>query len=298
MSIKKIIYAGLAFIAIGFAACTQNEDMAPSLSGQAINATFSVGGVQTRVNTLGDGNCWEVGDSIYVCNYDKGQTGIYTYAIEDDVAHWNSDNFLRWNNTSACTLIAVCNPSLKNNLNRFELNLVRDQSTESKLKMADYMSGCWYGKPELLVEIPMKHRMSRITISYEIGTYDFPSMDINSMQICSPCSGASFSLSNNDWEMNTSAYKESMWVDACKIQNGEDKSFSAIIVPGSFDTSVDFLKFTLDGKNYTVKLKQRTEFLEGHRYIYSLRKIGRDEIELDVYNQGVLPGWENEDELK
>ena len=39
---------------MGFTACTQNEDMAPTLNGQEINATFSVGGMQTRVNTLGN----------------------------------------------------------------------------------------------------------------------------------------------------------------------------------------------------------------------------------------------------
>lgn len=33
-------------------ACSQNEDITPTLKGQEINATFTVGGVQTRVNTL------------------------------------------------------------------------------------------------------------------------------------------------------------------------------------------------------------------------------------------------------
>lgn len=53
-------------MAMGFTACTQNEDMAPTLKGQEINATFSVGGMQTRVNTLGDGNSWENEDRISV----------------------------------------------------------------------------------------------------------------------------------------------------------------------------------------------------------------------------------------
>ena len=44
-------------------------------------------------------------------------------------------------------------------------------------------------------------------------------------------------------------------------------------------------------------IEQKTDFLEGHRYTYSLKKIGRDKVELAVRNQGVLPGWENEEEL-
>ena len=51
---------------MGFTACTQNEDMAPTLKGQEINATFSVGGMQTRVNTLGDGENWEDKDKLKV----------------------------------------------------------------------------------------------------------------------------------------------------------------------------------------------------------------------------------------
>ena len=51
MSIRKFIYAVMGLMAMGFTACTQNEDMAPTLKGQEINATFSVGGMQTRVNT-------------------------------------------------------------------------------------------------------------------------------------------------------------------------------------------------------------------------------------------------------
>ncbi len=53
-------------MAMGFTACTQNEDMAPTLKGQEINATFSVGGMQTRVNTLGDGKNWEDKDKLKV----------------------------------------------------------------------------------------------------------------------------------------------------------------------------------------------------------------------------------------
>ena len=63
---QRISYAVMGLMAMGFTACTQNEDMAPTLNGQEINATFSVGGMQTRVNTLGAGNIWENKDRIRV----------------------------------------------------------------------------------------------------------------------------------------------------------------------------------------------------------------------------------------
>lgn len=63
---QRISYAVMGLMAMGFTACTQNEDMAPTLKGQEINATFSVGGMQTRVNTLGHGDNWENEDRISV----------------------------------------------------------------------------------------------------------------------------------------------------------------------------------------------------------------------------------------
>ena len=48
IAVRNFIYAGIAFIAMGLAACTQDDDTATSLKGQEINATFSVGGVQTH----------------------------------------------------------------------------------------------------------------------------------------------------------------------------------------------------------------------------------------------------------
>ena len=298
MSIRKIIYTAMALITMGFTACTQNEDMAPTLKGQEINATFSVGGMQTRVNTLGYGNNWEDKDKLKVSiftDYDHGSTTVLSFNGET----WSRAGSFRWlNGYEQHTILAVYPSDTDFGKENLQYDLQTDQSSEGNLKNADLITGYWHDVPRYDLRIPMQHRMSLVTIFYEIGAYDHPNKDINNLQICSPCNGASFSRrSNTDWIMDTSNYKEPTLVYACQTGDDGEKSFSAIIVPGSLDTSADFLKFTLDGQDYTVKLKQKTDFLEGHRYIYSLRKIGRDKVELTVRNQGVLPGWENEEEL-
>ena len=298
MSIRKIIYTAMALITMGFTACTQNEDMAPTLKGQEINATFSVGGMQTRVNTLGDGKNWEDKDKLKVSIFtdsDPGSTTVLSFNGET----WSRSGSFRWlNGYEQHTILAVYPSDTDFGKNNLQYDLQTDQSSEDKLKNADLITGYWYDVPRYDLRIPMQHRMSLVTIFYEIGAYDHPNKDINNLQICSPCNGASFSRrSNTDWIMDTSNYKEPTLVYACQTGDDGEKSFSAIIVPGSLDTSADFLKFTLDGQDYTVKLKQKTDFLEGHRYTYSLKKIGRDKVELAVRNQGVLPGWENEEEL-
>ena len=298
MSIRKIIYTAMGLITMGFTACTQNEDMAPTLKGQEINATFSVGGMQTRVNTLGNGKNWEDKDKLKVSiftDYEYGSTTVLSFNGET----WSRAGSFRWlNGYEQHTILAVYPSDTDFGKENLQYDLQTDQSSEGNLKNADLITGYWYDRPRFDLNIPMKHRMSLVTIFYEIGAYDHPNKDISNLRICSPCNGASFSRrSNTDWIMDTSNYKEPTLVYACQTGDDGEKSFSAIIVPGSLDTSADFLKFTLDGQDYTVKLKQKTDFLEGHRYIYSLRKIGRDKVELAVRNQGVLPGWENEEEL-
>ena len=295
---QRISYAVMALVTMGFTACTQNEDMAPTLKGQEINATFSVGGMQTRVNTLGDGKNWEDKDKLKVSiftDYDPGSTTVLSFNGET----WSRSGSFRWlNGYEQHTILAVYPSDTDFGKENLQYDLQTDQSSEGNLKNADLITGYWHDVPRYDLRIPMQHRMSLVTIFYEIGAYDHPNKDINNLQICSPCNGASFSRrSNTDWIMDTSNYKEPTLVYACQTGDDGEKSFSAIIVPGSLDTSADFLKFTLDGQDYTVKLKQKTDFLEGHCYTYSLKKIGRDKVELAVRNQGVLPGWENEEEL-
>ena len=295
---QRISYAVMGLMAMGFTACTQNEDMAPTLKGQEINATFSVGGMQTRVNTLGHGDSWEDKDKLKVSIftvYEYGRTTVLSFNGET----WSRSGSFRWlNGYEQHTILAVYPSDTDFGKNNLQYDLQTDQSSEGNLKNADLITGYWHAVPRYDLRIPMQHRMSLVTIFYEIGAYDYPNKDISNLRICSPCNGASFSRrSNTDWIMDTSNYKEPTLVYACQTGDDGEKSFSAIIVPGSLDTSADFLKFTLDGQDYTVKLKQKTDFLEGHRYIYSLRKIGRDKVELAVRNQGVLPGWENEEEL-
>ena len=297
---QRISYAVMGLMAMGFTACTQNEDMAPTLKGQEINATFSVGGMQTRVNTLGDGNHWE--------NKDKLKVGIFTDFVAGSRAvlsfnsatnEWSRSGSFRWlDKIDEHTILAV----YPYDYDPFNLvyKLPTNQSSPNDLKFADLIIGHWYGSPYGYVTIPMKHRMSLVTIMYHVGTADYPNLDISSLKICSPCSGASFMNlpdGKNGWKMDTSNYQEAKLVDACKTEDGEVKTFSAIIVPGTVGTDKEFLKFSIGEKNFVSKLKSQTDFEEGKRYTYQL-DIGKDKVELTRISVDDMTGWTNEEELK
>ena len=293
----------MGLITMGFTACTQNEDMAPTLKGQEINATFSVGGMQTRVNTLGHGDNWEDKDKLKVgifTDYVAGSTAVLSFNSATN--EWSRSGSFRWLDEVDKHFILAVYPS-SDDYDPFYLvyELPTNQSSPNDLKFADLIIGHWYGSPYGYVTIPMKHRMSLVTIMYHVGTADYPNLDISSLKICSPCSGASFKLPDdkNGWKMDTSNYQEAKLVDACKTEDGEVKTFSAIIVPGTVGTDKEFLKFSIGEKNFVSKLKSQTDFEEGKRYTYKL-DVGKDKVKLTRISVDDLKGWDsnNEEELK
>ena len=292
---QRISYAVMGLMAMGFTACTQNEDMTPTLKGQEINATFSVGGMQTRVNTLGDGDNWDNNDRISVQQTygDKTtKTGEYKYVEVNGLYRWEPTVRLRWEREERCELIAWYPSDITN---PYIYNLHTDQSDVTKLKAADLINGYWYDVPYDYVDIPMQHRMSMVTIVYHVGTADYPNMDISEPQVYSKNTSVNFNIDQDQRQFVMAAPTgNSDWVKAYKHDDG---MFSAIVIPGSYIKDERFLKFKIGDKNFYAKMKINTEFQEGQRYTYKL-DVGKDIVKLTQMSVDDLTGWTNEDDLK
>ena len=296
--IKNLSYAvAIAIMALGFTACTQNEDMTPTLKGQEINATFSVGGVQTRVNTLGTGDSWENKDELKVkifTDYNPGSTAVLSFNGETN--EWSHSSSFRWLDVDLHSILAVYPSSYDYDSANLKYELPLNQSSLKDLKSADLISGYWRNTPCSSVTIPMKHRMSMVTVIYEVGTADYPGMDISELQVYSKYANATFSVDKtNGLVMNKPATTTSTWVTAYKH---DTKKFSAIVVPGSYTAGEVFLKLTSsDQKNFNVRMDTATEFQEGYHYTYNL-KVGKNKIVLTEMNTDTMKGWTDEEDLK
>lgn len=296
---QRISYAVMGLMAMGFTACTQNEDMTPTLKGQEINATFSVGGMQTRVNTLGHGNNWEDKDKLKVriftdYDYDSGSTAILSFNGET----WSRNSSFRWlGESDQHTILAVYPSSDDYDPSHLVYELPTNQSSLEDLKSADLIIGHWYGSPYSYVTIPMQHRMSMVTIVYHVGTADYPNMDISEPQVYSKNTSVNFNIDQDQRQFVMSTPSgNSDWVKACKHDDG---MFSAIVIPGSYIKDERFVQFKIGDKNFYAKMKINTEFQEGYRYTYKL-DVGKDKVELTQINVDDLKGWDsnNEEELK
>ena len=294
----KYIFAVLALAAIAFSACSQKEDITSPLVGQAINATFSVGGAQTRVNTLDEqANKWEDGDMIKAKVTGGGKTSksVLTATVsENGAVSWSHHKNFVWQDNGKHKVYVsypsdyVCDENGK-------WTLPEDQSTFERLKGADFIDGKYEGGPQYgIISILAEHRLAMVTVTYEIGTADFAEgTTLENPVVKSPydkfsiTDGKVIGVTGSSGVVEVKAYKHE---DANK--------FSAIIVPGTLGKDSEFLSFSVGEKNYVSKLKSPTDFVGGTCYTYSL-KVGKNKVELTQINvEGGLPGWGSEEELK
>ena len=294
---QRISYAVMGLMAMGFTACTQNEDMAPTLKGQEINATFSVGGMQTRVNTLGDGKNWEDKDKLKVSiftDFDSGSTTVLSFNSATN--EWSRTGSFRWlDESERHTILAVYPSDMDSWINNLQYDLQTDQSSEGNLKNADLITGYWHDVPRFdLISIPMKHRMSLVTIVYHVGTADYPNMDISEPQVYSKHTSVDFSRDDRGQFVMSTPTANPAWVKAYKHDDG---MFSAIVIPGSYIKDEVFLKFMIGDNIFNAKMKMPTDFEEGKRYTYKL-DVGKDKVKLTPISVDDMTGWTNEEDLK
>lgn len=296
-NIRNISYAALAYFAITFSACTQNEDMTPTLKGLEINATFTVGGVQTRVNTLEKGNSWENNDDLKVLLFtDDYISESAVLDFDGKTKTWSHSRLFRWKDDYSTHNILAVHPS-NYDFEKYELPL--EQKTLSDLKSADLINGYLCQTPDWFIEIPMRHRMSLVTITYHVGTADYPNLDIEELQVYPKSTKVTFKIDQVKKEITMNQPEgnpNSDWITACKHDNNQ---FSAIVIPDSYAADDTFLKFKIGDKNFHAKMMSNTEFQEGHRYTYKL-DVGKDKVKLTQISVDDLKGWDsnNEEDLK
>lgn len=293
--IRNISYAALACFAITFSSCTQNEDMTPTLKGLEINATFTVGGVQTRVNTLEKGNSWENNDDLKVLLFtDDYISESAVLDFDGKTKTWSHSRLFRWKDDNSTHNILAVHPS-NYDFEKYELPL--EQKTLSDLKSADLINGYLCQTPDWFIEIPMRHRMSLVTITYHVGTADYPNLDIEELQVYPKSTKVTFKIDQVKKEITMNQPEgnpNSDWITACKHDNNQ---FSAIVIPDSYAADDTFLKFKIGDDSFKVKMRMPTVFKEGCLYSYELN-VGKDKVELTQISVDDLSGWTNEEELK
>ena len=157
---KKIYkYTALAVFALGFTACSQDEDFTPQQEDIVQIASANIATeVQTRVNTLGDGTLFENADQILLVNGSRTSknNGTYTY----DGTNWNLTTGTILYASSGTNDFTAYYPA------SVDFTLPADQSTESGIKSADRMVATTNGVSKgTAVALSFERQNAKVTIT-------------------------------------------------------------------------------------------------------------------------------------
>lgn len=272
MTKRKITYAVLALLTLGFAACQQEEDFAPQGGNDEIRISFTSDAIQTRVNTLGTGDKWENGDQILVVNAENDVSATFTASVAGESVSWSQDKKLYWDGDGNNTLLA----SYPAGCEYGTFTLPTDQSDEPKLKSADYMNAyCVGSKSQGAVKFAMQHRMAMITATYDIKNEFAQGTVLSKAEVYSTSSTATFDYTQ---EGTMSVDEESQWVSAY-IRDGK---FSAIVMPGEYKAGDELMRVTVNGATEPLIVKAKEDFTlgEGEHRAFTLL-VGKEYIEAD-----------------
>jgi len=173
---KTYKYIALAALALGLAACTQDDDFAPQQEDIVKIASANIATeVQTRVNTLDDGTLWENTDQILLVNNsrDSKNSGTYTY------------NGTAWVLTDGLVLYASSTSDFTAYYPASEdFSLPTDQSDEAKIKSADRMVATTTGVEKGdAVALSFERQNAMVTITPSFNTEFGDDATISSLQI-------------------------------------------------------------------------------------------------------------------
>lgn len=161
---KTYKYIALAALALGFTACSQDEDFTPQQEDIVQIASANIATeVQTRVNTLGDGTLFENADQILLVNGSRTSknNGTYTY----DGTNWNLTTGTILYASSGTNDFTAYYPASVN------FTLPADQSTESGIKSADRMVATTNGVSKgTAVALSFERQNAKITITPTFDT--------------------------------------------------------------------------------------------------------------------------------
>ena len=293
---KKLTYAAIALLTLGFASCQQEEDFAPQGGGELeIRVAFTTDAMKTRVNTLESGDTWENGDELcFSRRMESGNQTEYslTATVTDDVIAWTSSEKLYWNGEGIHYLFAAYPCVIEDNWEDFVIPA--DQSTLKNLKNADFMNARWAGNPTTeVINFHLKHRLSMVTVNY-IFASEFEEEPSMTPEIYSKSKYAMFS-NTNDFPITTILHMGGMWIKAYK--HGE-KKFTAIVTPDAYSAGDDFIRINVEGEQLIAKMQEDITFKEGTHYTFDL-KVGKDKVILTpTTTDADFPGgWNNDSEV-
>lgn len=245
-------YIALAALALGFTACSQDDDFTPQQEDVVQIASANIATeVQSRVNTLGDGTTWETGDRILLVNNsrDTKNSGTYTF----DGSTWSlTDGMVVYHSSEANDFTAYYPASV-------DFALPTDQSDEAKIKSADRMEATVNDvDKDAPVALSFVRKNAKVSITTTLNNEFGDDATISNLLIAGI----------------TPYYSES------------EKDYTAIIAPAADGFTVTVIVKAGEGDERTLTATSSTKIEAGNHYTFSLT-VGKKFLTLNTVSVNV-----------
>lgn len=240
----------VAAAALALTACSNEDELCLQQGDEVVKIASAsvVNSAQTRVNSDGDGDTFDSGDSFCLINKSRPSQNKGTYATTDGTNWTQSGGLVLWasgtNEFSAyMPATAAIEPFL----------IPEDQSTIETLKSADYMTATASVEKGGDVNLQFAHQLTKVTlnISYTnqyTGNEVVSALKIGKIPNSTP--------SNNVIKQAGDGFIPYPFVAGKTLSEVAQQSYTAIVIPGSYfntGTYSYFLTMTIGGTE--VKLK-------------------------------------------
>ena len=268
-----------ALALMGVLASCQSDDEAVSITrpNNAVSVNFSVGSLQgtTRSNAAATDNTqrqFNAGDQISVSTNDQEAVLFQCTSTENQT--WTeavSNKFLLW--TQPMLTFSAYYP-LTTGTSMTGFTLPTDQSSVDKIALADYMT-----RQQIIyrpasgsdIQMQLERKMARVIVRISgFGSqYDDDEKTVSNVRIYSEASGI---------EDGNPTGSSTEILPYAQGDGGQGSTYTALVVPGSGDSSADFVTLT-DGENNNLSVKGIPELEAGNSYTFNLT-VGKNTIQV------------------
>lgn len=269
---RKVTYAALALLTLGFAACSQEDDFAPQGEPQEIT-------ILTRTATATEGE--ETASETF--------TSPFTLELWNDGVHtthqMNYTIGTGWSPVKVdklgtnVTALAYCGNTVTfTSLDNYSVELTEDQSTEAAFLAADVMTATGMVATDGSLSLNFEHCFAKVTFYTTIndeyyGTYNISNLYVVTKDSSSP---------------TVTAFNPSLDV------------YHAHVTAGTYAEGDTFAKVDIGGNQLVVKMQEETTLTAGTHYTFTL-KVGKDKVTItqvttDNIGNPFDSGWDNDSE--
>ena len=288
----------VAAAALVLTACSNEDELSLQQGDEVVRIASAsvVNSAQTRVNSDGDGDTFDSGDSFCLINKSRPSQNKGTYATADGTNWTQSEGLVLWasgtNEFSAyMPATAAIEPFL----------IPEDQSTIEKLKSADYMTATASVEKGGDVNLQFAHQLTKVTlnISYTnqyTGNEVVSALKIGKIPNSTP--------SNNVIKQAGDGFIPYPFVAGKTLSEVAQQSYTAIVIPGSYyDTGTYsyFLTMTIGSTEVSVKangyLQQYNALQAGKAYTFNVQ-VGENQANVSQLSVKAWSGTDPLDEVE